>query len=69
MDKWEYIYEALVENDIEEVCQRHGQDGWELASLVVTRYDNSNLPGQGITASLYRAAFKRKIATTSQNQA
>lgn len=67
MDRWEYIYEALVEDDIEEVCQRHGQDGWELAGLVVTRYDNSTLPEQGWTASLYRAAFKRKIVASAES--
>jgi hypothetical protein len=64
MDKWEYLYEALVEDDIEAACQRHGQDGWELAGLVVTRYDNNSLPEQGLTASLYRAAFKRKIVVS-----
>jgi hypothetical protein len=61
MEQWDYIHLKLSSQQIEGALQQHGFEGWELASLVITRYQRvlAMFP-EVFEATEYVAILKRR---------
>ncbi|GCE21278.1 hypothetical protein [Dictyobacter kobayashii] len=63
MDQWEYLHVGFKPGEIEDATRHYGQDGWELCSMIVTRYrrDTSAIVIESYDAEKFAAVFKRRI--------
>ena len=66
MAQWEYLHIALLPEQVESALYQYGLDGWELASLIVTRYerDLGSLFVEAQDAKKFTAILKRTKGNT-----